>query len=381
MSLFDIFPETPKEQWIKVATKDLRGADFNEKLVWKTAEGLDVQPFYTLEDLPEAAALRAQQNSLLNTQRPELSPRTWVNCPEVLVNDLEDANKEALFDLENGAEGLLFVLNTNLSPQNMGVLLKGILLNYCAVFFRIPNDASTFVDNFIHYADDHKVALKDISGGLLVQDPLQTGEYGKLFKLLKRMDNFRLEIGLERRSGHLAEQGGHLLANVLKAGEKAAKEGISALDFFQNVQLSVVLENNYFFEIARLRALRLLTGNLAQQLGATQFGPADVSIHAYTSIRADETTLKDPYTNMLSNTNQAMSAILGGCNVLTVLPHNKGIEAVDEFSRRIARNVSTILKEESYFDRVADPVAGSFYLETLTDQLAEKMFEALQKRI
>jgi methylmalonyl-CoA mutase len=379
--LFSEFPEASKEQWIKVATKDLRGADFNEKLVWKIAEGFEIQPFYTAEDLPDSGLLKAQQNALLNTDKPEFSPRTWVNCPEIVVNDLEEANRDALNALQNGADGVLFNLHTQISPQNMGVLLKDIMLNYCSVYFKIHTDAPKFLDNLIHFADDHRFALKDISGGILTPDAFLPDDLGHLYGLLRRMPNFRIEVAWDSRPGDAIEQTGFQLFNLLKLWERADVEGVVASDFFKSTQIGISVGNNYFLEIARLRAVRMLAHQAAMILRVKAFEPANVHIHAYTTILADERTLKDPYLNMLSNTNQAMAAIIGGCDILTVYPHNKGLEKTDEFARRIARNVSNILKDESYFDRVADPAAGSYYIESLTDQLAEKIWDAMRKRL
>jgi methylmalonyl-CoA mutase len=105
-----------------------------------------------------------------------------------------------------------------------------------------------------------------------------------------------------------------------------------------------------------------------------------VQIHAFTTISLDDKTKADPYLNMLSNTSQAMSAILGGCDLLTVYPHNRGIEPTDDFGKRIARNISVILREEAYFDKVADPAAGSYYLEKLTDQFSASIWEAFRQQ-
>ena len=130
-----------------------------------------------------------------------------------------------------------------------------------------------------------------------------------------------------------------------------------------------------------MRAIRQLLTQMAICYGLVDFRPNTLSIHAVSTIAVTDETTADPYLNMLSNTHQAMAGILGGCNRLTILPHTEGLSAVTPFAERIARNVAIILKEEAYFDKVADPAMGAYYMEILTEELAKYAWICFQQKI
>jgi methylmalonyl-CoA mutase len=159
--------------------------------------------------------------------------------------------------------------------------------------------------------------------------------------------------------------------NQMIAQEKQ-NAGFEASKLFANLQIDLPVHNLYFVEIAKFRALRLLLTQLAWQHGVADFMPSQVHIHAKTTHKAQEKPDENYY--LISNTTQAMSAVLGGCNLLSITPHT---QQPQEFGERIARNVANLLREESYLDKVAAIGNGAYYIMHLTDKIAEKAWELL----
>lgn len=379
--LFTEFAPITKEQWRAKIEKDLRGADYDEKLVWKTTEGFSVEPFYTRQDLQKTDYLKGYANAFMNTEAPEYPARNWFNLPQLDVTDLKEANREALLALNSGADGIIFNLKAGVSAENLGVLLKEIQLPYCFTGFVVAAEPLEFMQNLIKHVDNTRTDVKMVQGALMFDVAnISAEELRQLFGLVVKVGKMRVRLTGSQAMQPLATDISGLLGATVDFIDKLGGQWDSET-IFSKLEWAFYLTNNYFFEIARFRAARVLLHQLAGLYGAKNFGPELLKLQAITTITIDEETREDPYLNMLSNTNQAMSAIIGGCDGLTVLPHNQDLEEVDGFARRIARNVSTILKEESFFDKVADPAAGSYYLENLTDQLAHTAWEQFRERL
>ncbi|MEM1137822.1 MAG: methylmalonyl-CoA mutase family protein, partial [Bacteroidota bacterium] len=361
---------------------DLKGKEYEKSLVWQTEEGFNVQPFYNSADIAKIEEdLAHTHNSLLNTENPDFGYRYWANLQKIEVNDLEIANKQALKALQTGADGIVFYINSIISSDNLGVLLKNIELSYCVVSFRLKGLPGNFLQNLSVHVKKVNIAREKINGELIC-DFAEAGETElfSIFDQLAQLPNYKLQISLGSTQLMYTTETADLLAEAVKLTSTLVERGKEAKEIIPQISFGLHLRNNYFFEIARIRALRFLFTEIADSYGIN-FNPADLVISAFTTVRIDETTKEDPYLNMLSNTSQAMSGIIGGCNMLTVFPHNENLEETDEFSMHIARNVSNILKDEAYFDKVADPAAGSYYLEKLTEQIAAKSWEAFQEQV
>jgi methylmalonyl-CoA mutase len=159
--------------------------------------------------------------------------------------------------------------------------------------------------------------------------------------------------------------------------ERFKAHDISVKDFLSALEFSMAVGTNYFMEIAKIRALRILFYNIMNMYEVKDFHPKDIQIHGESSVWTK--TIYDPYVNMLRNTTEAMSGILGGCNSLTISAFDDIFNMPTDFSKRISRNISHLLKEESYFDKVSDPAAGSYYIEKLTDKLVESSLEIFKE--
>lgn len=370
-NFFSEFPTTSKAQWIERATKDLKGADFEEKLVWKTEQGLEIMPFYTKEDLESLAYLKSFQNANLNMEEAHSGARNWKNTQSISVENWGKANSQALLALQNGADGVCFDLRKVKGKTDFKILLKDILFPYCQVNFIIPCGVTNFFTDFEAYFEKRGYSPNELNGSLQIENSSET-EQKEIANGTQIYPNFRSVVIQVSESAKSNQKISELLLELHKNFKLLVGDRIEPNVFFRKLQLNYALSNNYFFEIANLRALRMLILGMAREYGVSK---PKVFIHASTTVRPDKS---NPETNMISNTTQAMLGILGGCDSLSITPHNLGVEPISDFSQRIARNVSNLLREESYFDKVADPVAGSYYIETLTHKIAKQSWEQFQ---
>lgn len=355
--LFSEFEGTSSQKWKDQIVKDLKGIDFNQ-LVWNTHNGITVNPFYTSEDL------NGKREALFNQS-------DWDVCEHILVTDEKKANARALMALKNGASGLSFYIHKKIDTTS---LIKDISLEHIYTQFFISNDA-------IHVLDD----LKNVYG--------KVNAFDNKLKCFVNIDPICLLAYYgewhadEKTDMSVVKQLAHIPVNASlyeEAGASAVNELAFALahlnEYFNYLNEAGSLNNktihsifsvapDFFTEIAKLRAFRKLVALLQEQYN-TNF---PLHIHAQTA-QLDKSVM-DIYNNMLRTTTEAMSAVIGGANSLCVLPYNEGFSEVNEFGARIARNQQHILKNESYLNKVGDIAAGSYYIEKVTDELAEKAWE------
>lgn len=382
-NLFAEFPLVKKSQWKDQVMADLKGADFDKKLVWKTLEGFDLQPYYTRDDLEQIRYLQKFESSILNMENGSEGPRYWVNREKIVVNDADSANRAAIEALNAGADGLIFDL-TGKENVDIKKLLNNILPLHCSVSFIADRDAAKLIKGYFTYESNNHIETSQLFGSINY-DPLRNltlkGKMAKdgfnvLREIIEVTDAAERFFGLTVNGSHFQNAGSSLvqeLAFALNVAveyiDKLGELGLSPETVIRNLEFSMAVGKDYFPEIAKLRALRILFYKVAEAHGLSNYDPGDLSIHSVSSRWTK--TIYDPYVNMLRNTTEAMSAILGGCNALTIAPYNENFEAITPFSKRISRNVSNMLKEESYFDKVVDPAAGSYYIENITDQMVK----------
>ena len=364
-SLFNDFSSISKEEWIEKVTNDLKGKDFQETMTWNSDEGFVMEAMYMEEDMDKVKWVQKFENQLYNPEKAHIRNRYWQNCPIIAIDEAKQAQKHALEALQSGAEAILFQQS---QTPDFSVLLDEVLLPYCGVYFSGEIDLAQGVKSYLSYAESKGYDLSKLEGGFLVNgttqsvaEAIQVSEVTKGVKV----------VGIEAVGDTISQRIASVLTSIVSHINNLESEDISPKQVFENLYIRIDVSSSYFPEIAGLRALRILLTQMAGlyqlQMPAYQF-----SVHAFTTLDKAE---EDEYQFMLSNTTQAMSAIIGGANVVTVLPHTFQKEKDNRFSLRIARNVSTILKEEGYLDKVADPSAGSYYIETLTAKLAEKAWE------
>ncbi|MCK9167623.1 MAG: methylmalonyl-CoA mutase family protein [Bacteroidales bacterium] len=389
------FPSVSTDQWESQITKDLKGADYEKKLVWNTAEGFKVRPYYRSEDIQNLPYLNIAPNEF-PFMRGAKNDNTWLIRQDIVVTDPKSANEEALEILNKGVDSLGFVVN--LPPANtafFSVLLHAIDLQAAEVNFT-GQAAAQLPLLFMEWAG---ATHADISRITFDIDPL-----GELTRKSAFMES-RLEIlrfalaenvintdGVAQTlavHGDIIHNSGSTLVQELACALGMAVEylewltdkGISIEKAARSMRFVFAIGSNYFMEMAKLRAARTLWAHILRAYGVDESRQVPMVIHGVTSHW--NKSVYDPYVNMLRTTTETMAGVLGGVHSFTVSPFDHIFRTPTAFSRRIARNQQLILKEECYFDKVADPAAGSYYVENLTESIMDnawRQFLILQEQ-
>ncbi|MDT0557232.1 methylmalonyl-CoA mutase subunit beta [Ichthyenterobacterium sp. W332] len=356
--LFSDFPEVSSKQWKQKIQVDLKGADYNDTLIWNTNEGIDVKPFYHADDFEHF-------HNITNAST------TWKIGQVIKVTDETEANTKALDAIDRGVEAIRFISVNN--QINIDALIKGIDTKAISVHIEAE-------ETLIHTDIAETNVNNDIIGHLA-----KTGNWYHNLKddhhnfeeLVKKCNQITINSNLYQNSGATIVQ---QLSYALAHANEYLNHLSSILSDKSKASLKVIFNvsvgTNYFFEIAKLRALRLLWKTLA---GEYKFN-TNCIIVAEPSKR--NKTIYDYNTNMLRTTTECMSAVLGGANEVFNLPYDVLYHNQNEFGDRISRNQLLVLKHESYFDKVSNPSDGAYYIESLTDQLAHKaldVFKAIEQ--
>jgi methylmalonyl-CoA mutase len=389
-NLFSEFPPIPTEVWESQIKIDLKGADYNEKLIWKTNEGIDIKPFYRADNLRELKYLDTYPGNFPYT-RGTFADNNWDIRQNIIVEKYEEANKKAHHFVSRGINSIGFDLTrgNKISNRQFANLIKhlnveSILLNF------IIGERDPFIAEFLKNEIISQKTDPEKIKGSIDYDPLGRLTFKGRFYENERNDFIQLQsiiafaesnlpcyrvitidgIKFNNAGASIVEELGFCLAMGSEYLSKLIDSGLSLKNITRHLQFNFGIGSNYFMEIAKLRAARLLWAKIVESYGADDIELAKTYIHSETS--SWNKTIYDPYTNVLRTTTESMSAILGGTNSLTVNPFDCIYSRPSEFSERIARNIQHIIKEESYFNKVVDPSAGSYYIENLTDLIAEK---------
>ncbi|MCH7397641.1 methylmalonyl-CoA mutase family protein [Belliella sp. DSM 107340] len=385
--LLDDFVPTTKEEWIAQVVKDLKGKDFEDTLVNQTLDRFRIQPFYTIEDLPADTVLSEFHHRLnLKPSVPGIAPRVWSNVVRIAHIDEKAGNEILLESLQNGADAIVLELDGN---EDLSVLLKGIQPAYINLFLEPTDDPIPVFSKFKDWLSAESHDFSDINGGIIWDGAVQNLTKRRdrknisqtcktLLSMGKELSSFRtltLQCSHYHNSGSsIVQELAFSLSYFIDLVEELSAEGISPREIFGNLILQTAVGSDYFLEMTKIKVLRILIQNLASLYQVEQ-SPEDIFIYVQTSFWTKSGV--DVQTNLLRNTTEAMSAILGGCNALEVLRHDVVSKEMGEFSLRMSRNVSNILKEESYLDQVLDPVAGSYFMESLIAEIFENAKEKL----
>jgi len=387
--LFSEFPPVSTETWEEVITKDLKGADYDKKLVWRTMEGFSVRPYYRIEDLKNLKHIGTAPGAFPFVRGTKGDNDWLVRQGYCAHENLEKANREALKGLMTGIISVAFCIDGNkpLTINNLSVLLKDIELSDVEVNFEGCQCAtSEIVAAFLEHAKSKGVKADQLMASFDF-DPLRvlttTGafccedfktELKKCIDLTKDYPNVRV-VGVEGYTFNdagatIVQELGYALSMGSEYMNALIDAGVSADEAASKIKFTLSVSSNYFMEIAKFRAARLLWANIVKTYGAKEEESAKIIVHAVTS--QWNMTAYDAYVNMLRGTTEAMSASLAGVHSLEVLPFDYAIREPAEFGNRIAKNVQILLKEESHFDKITDPAAGSYYIESLTASIAEQ---------
>lgn len=371
-SFFEAFPSVTKEQWLQQVEKELKGKPFDE-LRWMLGPDLHVDPFYTEEE----SMIKARPQIF-----PE-SPGTWQIGENFSVEEPSQTNTQLLLALQGGVNAPGFQFSTVPLAKDFEILYKEVAPGFVSHHFEMNGD---YEDGLSAVKGFHKWlresnAEAGITGTLLVDAgnkmPGQKS-WTSLAEFRTSLPGFRT-IGVDisaiwNGTENVVQEVESLLQRIVVLLEQATdSHEWSVKDFFNHLFVKIHIGTSYFVEIAKLRAIRLAMANLQKSYGL------DTLVYPWLDVQFSPKVMEEnANSNMIKNTTMAMSAILGGASRLTVLPANANREEPTAFTRRIARNVQHLLQLESHFGKVQDPAAGSYYIEQLTGEIAEKAWKSLQ---
>lgn len=383
-NLFKEFEKPDKAEWIKKVLTDMKGKPF-ESLRWKSSENIEIQPFYTPEDTENLDYTQSFQHCFANFENPAYGPRHWTNYEFVHVTGGAGANKAALNALEMGADGILFNLDQTAELPAPDVLLDKVLCDHCHLSFHSSKNIVAFVEDYINYLEKNGNNPQNING-FYGRDALAawtTGyeepgnnyfkELANLFEKTATYPNFKpltvSSYALEHSGASVVQELALTINMAVDYFDRLTDQGLSPDRVIQGTVFSLSVGSDFFMEIAKFRAFRILFHEVAKGYGLSRFHAGDIKIHGTSGYW--NKTLSDLNNNMLRNTTEAMAAIIGGCDSIQITPHDDTQKSTKASSRRIARNISSMLKDEAYLDKVVDPVAGSYYVENLTHELVK----------
>ena len=390
--LFTEFPPVPTEKWEEVITADLKGADYERKLVWKTGEGFNVRPYYRAENLEGIKFLGSQAGEFPYVRGTHAHNR-WRVHQTVSVVCPKEANAEALKILNAGVDSLGFcIASADFSAADLDMLLKDICIPAVEIAFCGEKTAHV-AELVLAKVEKEGIAKEDVRIAFCI-DPLVKGLSSKsefcspngekciariveLIHKTKEYKHVRIVTVAGQTFGNSGSTIVEELAFTLSAGHdylvRLTDAGLDVDAAARKLRFSFSVSSNYFMEIAKFRAARMLWANIVKGYGPAKNCACKMHIHAETS-RWNQ-TVYDPYVNMLRGTTEAMSATIAGVHSLEVMPFDASFENPTEFSKRIARNVELLLKNESHFDQVVDPAGGSYYVENLTQSIAAEAWK------
>jgi methylmalonyl-CoA mutase len=391
--LFDKFPPITTKEWMDKINTDLKGTDFNKKLVWRTNEGFEVKPFYRREDIENLMYINTLPGEFPYIRGTKIKNNNWLVRQNIEVTDYSEANLKALTVLMKGVDSLGFIIldPESINESSFDVLLKGIQPEAIEINFLSNGKAKEIIDLMTNYVNKIGSNPQEIRGafeadplsrlmlnGTLCIPPEQGFDYlASVVHSATSLPHFRvIHLNASNFNNAGADIVKELAFGISMGNEylvQLTRRGISADIAASKIRFSFGTGSNYFPEIAKLRAARLLWSVVTNGFHHENAGHNKMDIHCVTS--EWNKTVYDPNVNMLRTQTEAMSAILGGTDSLTVEPFDVVFRHPDEFSERIARNQQIILKEEAYFDKVADPAAGSYYIENLTNLIAESAWK------
>ena len=394
--LFAEFPPVSTEAWEAAINKDLKGADYEKKLVWRTAEGFNVRPYYRAEDLKGIEYLDSQCGEFPYV-RGTKKDNDWKIVQTLEVDSPKTANAQATVLLTKGVESIGFVIkDKSFDRSALDTLLAGISLKNTELVFSgcaVKEVADLFIDKLeresidpetvkANFVIDPIIRKMTLKGKALCKEGCKCFE--NLASLISRGAKYK-RLRFVNVSGETFQNCGSTivqeLAFTLAAGHeylvRLMDQGLNIDQAASTLRFSMSIGSNYFMEIAKLRAARMLWANIVSAYNPSRGCAVKMKVHAVTS--QWNMTVYDAYVNMLRGTTEAMSAAIAGVYSLEVLPFDTAYEKPTDFSARIARNVQLLLKEESHFDRVTDAAGGSYYIENLTKAIAEQAWNLFKQ--
>lgn len=391
---FADFPPISTEEWMAKINADLKGVPFEKKLVWKSAEGFDVHPFYRREDIKDFPSARVLPGKFPYVRSTKLD-NEWLVREDIVTQTPEEANARALYILYRGVTSLRFAMQEAwMNEKTLEILLEGIDLTAIEINFNCCTTKGVQMLQALNsYCDTHGINKSQITGSVehvpfkreLVKGkvtPDWISESAAVLEAARDFPKMRVlmvnALFFGNAGAYITQELGLALAWGVELLDTFAEQGSPMEYVAGKIGFNFAVGPNYFMEIAKFRASRWLWAQIVAAHGEEYMGDvAKIYQHATTSTW--NMTRYDAYVNLLRTQTETMSAALGGVDSITVLPFDYSFAVPDDFSLRIARNQQLLLLEESHFDKVLDPGAGSYYIEILTQKIAERAWEIFLK--
>lgn len=391
--LFSDFPHVSTAEWMEKIQADLKGADFEKKLVWKTNEGFKVKPFYRAEDLEglkTTNALPGEFPYLRGTKKNN----AWRVRQNIVVADVAQANAKVLDILNKGVDSLgLHIKGADVNSANIEALLKGINAEAVELnFSTCVKHAEELANILVEYFKKQGYDLAKCEGSINCDPINRMMTRGKnvadvaaviagVVKALAPLPLYRgvtvNALSLNNAGAYIYQELGYALAWGSEYLNELVNAGVELAEAARRIKFNFGISSNYFMEIAKFRAARMLWADIVATYANCQcpevLDAAKMKVYAETS--TFNLTVFDSYVNLLRTQTESMSAAIAGVDSLAVSPFDKAYKEPDEFSEHLARNQQLLLKEESHFDKVVDPAAGSYYIENLTVAIAEQAWK------
>ena len=391
--LFSEFQAPTKQEWLDKIGVDLKGADFQKRLVWKTPEGFSVQPFYQRDDVEKLSTPYSMPGEFPFVRGNKKNDNTWYIRQEIEAGDAKAANAKALDILNKGIDSLSFTIPGDcVSAEFVEALLKDIYCDCVELNFNTCKRHSAELAEILVAYFEKKGYDKEKIVGSIDWDPMDKILQGKpvdhimevmntyavpLINTLKDYPNFRCitvnAVNLSNKGAYCMQELGYALAWGNEYMQQLTDAGVDATLAAKKIKFNMGISENYFMEIAKFRAGRMLWAEIVKQYEPKCDCACQMIVNAITT--EYNMTIFDAHVNLLRSQTETMSAALAGVHSIVVTPFDAAYEKPDDFSERIARNQQLLLKEECHFNTVVDPSAGSYYIETLTESLAKEAWK------
>ena len=395
--LFSEFQAQTTQEWLDKIEVDLKGADFQKRLVWRTNEGFNVQPFYRREDLKDLKAVDSLPGEFPFVRGNKKDNNLWYVRQDIIVEDAKAANAKALDILNKGVDSLGFKIEgKDVSKEFIATLLNDIMPQYVELnFTTCQRHCVELADILVAYFKEKDYPLADLKGSINFDPISKILQKGKdtsaviaqvkpLIEALKELPGYKCinvnSVALNNAGAYIYQELGYALAWGAEYLNIATEAGIDATEAAKRIKFNMGVSENYFMEIAKFRAARLLWAQIVKQYEPKCDCACQMHVCAITS--EYNQTLFDSYVNLLRSQTETMSAALANVDSIIVTPFDKPYEQPTDFAERIARNQQLLLKEEAHFDKLVDVAGGSYTIEHLTDAIAQegwKLFLAVEE--
>lgn len=388
--LFDMFPPVSTDEWMAKITADLKGADFAKKLVWRTNEGFDVQPFYRREDLKDLPLLDSKPGEFPYL-RGTKDNNDWLIRQEVMGADAKEMNAHALEIIEKGVQSLGISLKGDVTEKDLAEILKGVDLKKIEVnVWNCPGHATEAAAELVKLVEaagaenDFRGTInfnpfrRLLAKGLEFPKDIKEAAV-ELFNTVKNVPGLRCfavdSVMFNNSGAFITQELGYALAWGAEWLTMLTEAGLSACDVAKRIKFNMGISSNYFMEIAKFRAARMLWAEIVKAYGVNPENCDCCKMRVNATTSKFNMTIYDAHVNLLRSMTESMSAALAGVDSIETLPFDLPYKRPDEFSERIARNQQVLLRDESHLDKVVDPAGGSYYIEVLTASIAREAWK------